>query len=88
MDKVIAYIGLGSNVGDRAAVMLRAVSMLDDIEGVHVCRVSQLIETEPVGPSDQGDYLNGAAQVEITLSPPDLLKALQGIEAELFRAKI
>lgn len=85
MDKVIVYIGLGGNMGDRAGTMLRAVTMLDDVEGIHVCRVSQMIETAPVGPPGQEDYLNGAAQVETTLSPADLLKALQGVEAALGR---
>ena len=85
MGKLTAYIGFGGNVGDRAGTLLRAVSMVDEIEGVRVCRVSQMIETEPVGPPDQGDYLNGAARIETTLSPEELLSGLQGVENALGR---
>jgi len=85
MDGVTAYIGFGGNVGDRAGTLLRAMTMVDEIEGVRVCRVSQIIETEPVGPPEQGDYLNGAGQIQTTLTPEELLSALQGIENALGR---
>lgn len=85
MEKLTAYIGFGGNLGDRGATMLRAMAMVDDIEGVHVCRVSQMIETTAVGPAGQGDYLNGAAQIETTLTPDELLAALQGVETALGR---
>jgi len=80
------HIALGSNVGDRAATLMTALKMLDDVPGVSVRRISQLIETEPVGgPSDQGKYLNGAAEIQTTLSPQELLGRLHEIETALGR---
>jgi len=81
----IAYIAFGGNVGDRPATMLKAVMMMDETVGVRVRRVSQMIETAPVGPGKQDNYINGAAQVETTLGPGELLSALHAIEAALGR---
>jgi 2-amino-4-hydroxy-6-hydroxymethyldihydropteridine diphosphokinase len=80
-----AYIALGGNVGDKAGTMARAVAMLDEIDGVRVRRVSQMIETAPVGPGGQSWYLNAAAELDITLTPRELLDALRSVEAELGR---
>jgi len=52
---------------------------------IEVCRVSTMIETDPVGPGGQGRYLNAAVEIETSLEPRRLLRALQGIEAELGR---
>jgi len=81
----IAYIGFGGNTGDRAGLLMKAVIMVDEIVGVQVRRVSQMIETEPVGPPGQAKYLNGAACIETTLTPGELLAALQRVEAALGR---
>ena len=82
----IAYIALGSNLGDRAESLQAAVAMLDDRPGVSVLEVSELIQTAPVGgPEIQGDYLNGAAKIETSLSPAELLATLQDIERQLGR---
>ncbi len=81
----IAYIALGSNVGDRSQVLLTATLRMDNIDGVEVRLVSQMIETDPVGPSGQGKYLNAAAQIATTLGPEELLTALQGVEEGLGR---
>jgi len=76
-----AYIGLGSNLGDRRALLLSALDALDEREGIQLVAVSQLIETEPEGPPDQGRYLNGAATILTRLSPRELLRAMLEIEA-------
>ena len=82
----IAYIALGSNLGDRAETLAAAIAMLDRREGVSVICVSEMIETEPVGgPGGQGDYLNGAAEIETSLAPGELLAVLQDIERKLGR---
>ena len=82
----IAYIALGSNLGDRAAALGSALTMLDACQGVSVLRVSEMVETAPVGgPGDQGDYLNGAAEIETSLLPTELLAVLQDIERKLGR---
>ena len=83
----IAYIGLGGNVGQRGQTLLAAISAVDDIEGVRVRRVSQMIETEPVGPPDQGPYLNAAAELVTELGPRDLLAALHRTERALGRRR-
>ena len=80
------YIALGSNLGERAETLLRACNMLDETDGIEVCRISHLIETDPVGgPADQPSYLNGVAEIETTLSPRQLLDAIHGVETALGR---
>ena len=82
----IAYIALGSNLGERSETLAAALAMLDECQDVSVLRVSQMVETEPVGgPDGQDDYLNGAAQIETSLSPTELLVVLQDIERKLGR---
>jgi 2-amino-4-hydroxy-6-hydroxymethyldihydropteridine diphosphokinase len=83
----IAYIGLGGNVGERGQTLLAAISAVDGIEGVRVRRISQMIETEPVGPPGQGLYLNAAAELVTELAPRDLLAALHRTERALGRRR-
>lgn len=86
MSKQIAYIAMGSNLGDRAATLLAAAKMLADLDGVRVRKISRMIQTEAVGgPGDQPAYLNAAVKIETTLAPRRLLAALQEIEAALGR---
>src|SRR5271165_1039486 len=78
----LALIGLGSNLGDRRATLLRAIEELNACPCVSVVNVSSFHETEPVGgPQGQGRFLNAAACIETTLEPPALLHLLQEIEA-------
>jgi 2-amino-4-hydroxy-6-hydroxymethyldihydropteridine diphosphokinase len=80
------YLGLGSNVGDRRANLVRALELLGD-HGVAIEAVSSLYETEPVGEIlDQPDFLNAAARVRTELEPLALLDACKVVEAELGRA--
>ena len=81
----VAYIGLGSNIEPRAESLLGATSMLDQHADVSVRRVSQFIDTAPAGPAGQGPYLNGAAQLDTTLSPQHLLAVMHQIEARCGR---
>jgi 2-amino-4-hydroxy-6-hydroxymethyldihydropteridine diphosphokinase len=82
---VLAYIGLGANLGDREATLRRAVELLDAEEGVEVVAVSTLRDTEPVGFFDQPRFLNGAAAVETELAPRELLERLLAVERALGR---
>lgn len=75
-----AYIGLGSNLGDRNAHIEAARVGLLHLALTQVVDMSKLYETSPVGPVDQGMFLNAAAKIETALSPMDLLKGLQAIE--------
>jgi pantoate--beta-alanine ligase len=83
-----ALIALGSNLGDRAAMLDRAVELLGEVIGLAVLRVSRWHETDAVGgPAGQGPYLNGAALVETSLDPFTLARELQRVEAELGRVR-
>ncbi|MDQ2938946.1 MAG: 2-amino-4-hydroxy-6-hydroxymethyldihydropteridine diphosphokinase [Actinomycetota bacterium] len=76
------YLGLGSNVGDRAEHLLAAVRLLRE-EGVEVDAVSSLYETEPVGEIlDQPDFLNAALRIRTELEPEQLLDICKAIELE------
>lgn len=77
-----AYIGLGSNLGDREATIQAAIAALPG-----VVAVSRLRETAPFGVLDQPPFLNGAAVIETTLSPRELLDKLLAIERELGRER-
>jgi 2-amino-4-hydroxy-6-hydroxymethyldihydropteridine diphosphokinase len=77
-----ALIGLGSNLGDRVSTLKGALAELNETPGVAVIKVSSLRETIPVGgPEDQDPFLNGAAVLETTLGPFELLRVLQDIES-------
>jgi 2-amino-4-hydroxy-6-hydroxymethyldihydropteridine diphosphokinase len=83
-----AVIGLGSNLGDRKAILDGAVESLKEIPGTVVRSVSGFHETEPVGgPSGQEAFLNAALVLETTLSPIELLRALQAIENRFGRVR-
>jgi 2-amino-4-hydroxy-6-hydroxymethyldihydropteridine diphosphokinase len=82
-----AFVGLGSNLGDREATIGRALKLLDERPGLTVLRVSRLRETEPWGYAEQPAFLNGAALVEIELGPHELLAALLAVEQELGRTR-
>ena len=76
------YLGLGSNVGDRAEHLRAAVKLLGE-HGVTVEAVSSVYETEPVGEIlDQSDFLNAAARISTELEPEALLDVCKAIEVE------
>ncbi|CAN5246466.1 2-amino-4-hydroxy-6-hydroxymethyldihydropteridinediphosphokinase [soil metagenome] len=86
MTKRVAYLGLGSNVGDREGNLRRALGLLAG-EGVRIEAVSSVYETEPVGEIlDQPDFLNAAVRVRTDLDPLPLLDLCKTVEAELGRA--
>jgi 2-amino-4-hydroxy-6-hydroxymethyldihydropteridine diphosphokinase len=85
---VRAYIGLGSNMGDRLEQLQRAADLLHRTEGVRVLRSSRVYETEPVGGPPQPHYLNAVLEVETELSAPDLLRACLAIEERMKRARV
>jgi 2-amino-4-hydroxy-6-hydroxymethyldihydropteridine diphosphokinase len=76
----VAYIALGSNVGDRDAYLARGREALATLEGSRLLAVSRIEETAPLGPVPQGPYLNQMVALSTELAPLDLLAALQHIE--------
>lgn len=83
-----AYIGLGSNLGDRLLYLSDALEMLDKAGGVSVTKKSPVYETKPVGVTDQPKFLNCAVQVQTTLTPDELLVVCRAIEEKLERVRI
>jgi 2-amino-4-hydroxy-6-hydroxymethyldihydropteridine diphosphokinase len=82
-----AFIGIGSNLGDREATLRRAIELLAAEDGIEVVAVSELRETEPVGPVEQGPFLNGAVRLATELPPRELLERLLAIEQRLGRVR-
>ncbi|MCK4914132.1 MAG: 2-amino-4-hydroxy-6-hydroxymethyldihydropteridine diphosphokinase [Planctomycetes bacterium] len=83
-----AYIGLGSNLGDRSESINQAVRMLFAVEQIEVIAVSDVIETIALGNSEQPKYLNTVAKIKTSLNAKDLFTKLCGIETELGRIRL
>lgn len=81
-----AYIAIGSNIGDRQKALEDALNQIEK-EGIKVTRVSSFYETLPYGYTDQPPFLNGAIEVQTTLSARELLKTLLSIEKDLGRVR-
>jgi 2-amino-4-hydroxy-6-hydroxymethyldihydropteridine diphosphokinase len=82
----VAYLALGSNLGDRLGHLQAAVDGLEATPGVHVVAVSRVYETAPVGP-DQPDYLNAVVAIETDLAPRALLERGQALERDARRVR-
>ena len=82
---VIAYIGLGSNLGDKKANCRKALELL--AEECRVVRVSSLYHTDPVGYIEQEEFVNAVAAVETDRSPSGLLALCHAIEGRLGRTR-
>jgi 2-amino-4-hydroxy-6-hydroxymethyldihydropteridine diphosphokinase len=82
-----SYLGLGSNLGDRAACLNRAVAVLAGVPGLTVAARSPIYETPPWGDPDQPDFLNAALAVDTRLTPEALLAAALDVEARLGRER-
>lgn len=82
MDRVTVYLGVGTNLGDRRSHIDHAVDRLSGLPGSRLVAVATVIETGPVGPIEQGGYLNTVVAIETSLSPLDLLDHLHAIERE------
>ena len=80
-----AYVGIGSNLGDRETTIRQGLALL--AKRVDVVAVSSLRETEPWGYADQPPFLNGAAAVDATLPARELLEVLLDVERELGRTR-
>ncbi len=87
MALVLAAIGLGSNVGDRASHLHAAIAAMRAWPGTRVVAVSAVHETDPVGPVPQERYLNAAAVIETSMTPAALLEALHAVEASRGRRR-
>jgi 2-amino-4-hydroxy-6-hydroxymethyldihydropteridine diphosphokinase len=84
---VQAFLGLGSNVGDRLESLGRAVRRLARVPGIRVIRSSRVYETDPVGGPEQDDFLNAVIEIDTMLTPRDLLNACLEVEEGLGRQR-
>jgi 2-amino-4-hydroxy-6-hydroxymethyldihydropteridine diphosphokinase len=87
MGERIVYISLGSNLGDRVAMLARAITAMNSA-GIRVARQSPFYIAEPVDAPGQAWFLNAVAEAETSLLPLQLLHALLKIEQELGRRRI
>lgn len=83
----IAYLGLGSNIGNREESLNNAIAKLSEVPGIQVTKISSRYETKPYGKTDQPDFMNMAVEVDTNLTPLDLLETVLGIEHELGRVR-
>jgi 2-amino-4-hydroxy-6-hydroxymethyldihydropteridine diphosphokinase len=86
-EPAVAFVALGSNLGDRAAHLAGALAGLRATRGISALRCSSLYETEPVGPPGQGPYLNAVVRLETRLAPRELLARLLALEAAAGRTR-
>ena len=83
----IAYIGIGSNIGNRDEFLYKALKALSNDSAILVRDVSSIYETDPVGFTNQPAFLNMVAEIETSLQPLELLSSLQKIEEKLGRTR-
>ena len=81
----VAYIGFGSNIGDRLAHIQNAIHALSETEGITLQKISSVYQTDPVGYEAQSQFLNGGAAIQTDLPPLFLLHALKDIETAIGR---
>ena len=83
-----AYLGLGSNLGDKQAYLEQAVTAFGEAKGCRVAKVSSYLVTEPYGGVEQDDFLNACLALDTLLSPQELLEQLHVIEQAAHRERL
>ena len=83
MDDV--FLGIGSNVGNRARFIQAALRKLRETASVRIVKISSIYETEPVGVKEQDSFLNAALQAQTSLSVRDFHGRIKSIEREVGR---
>lgn len=81
------YIALGSNLGNKEKNLKEALQRLEK-KGVEILRVSDFIQTEPYGVTDQPAFLNAVAEIRTDRSPLELLHALLQVEQDMGRKRL
>lgn len=83
-----AYLGIGSNLGDKEENLKKAIALLEQDRFCRVAKISNFIVTAPVGGVEQDDFLNGALEVKTLYHPEELLELIGKIEMELKRVRV
>lgn len=84
----IAYLGLGSNMGNKRTNIENAVKAIGAVDGISITRISSCYETEPWGKKNQDNFINAVVEIVCELSPQELLKNLQEIEIKMGRQRL
>ncbi len=84
----LAYLSLGSNIGDKKKYLYDAIKLLDGYKGIRIVKLSSLYETSPWGYTEQDLFMNLVVLIETSLSPVELLDCCQFIEQELGRVRL
>jgi len=87
MEKGIAYVGIGSNIGDRIYHCKKAIEWIGASGEIQILKNSSFYETEPWGYRDQRWFINGALKIKTTLTPMNLLEYLLWIEKKMGRGE-
>lgn len=82
-----AYLGLGSNIGDRESQLNDAIKILNEYDGINVSNISSIYETAPVGYTEQPNFLNLCVEIQTTLTVLQLLECCLKIEECLHRVR-
>lgn len=88
MNRVNAYVGLGSNLAEPLQQLARAVTALARLPATTLVAQSRFYRSRPVGPQDQPDFVNGAVRLDTALAPLELLDQLQAIEQAQGRERL
>lgn len=81
----VAYIGFGSNIGDRLKHIQNALNALAKMEEITIQKISSIYKSDPVGYEAQADFLNGVVAIHTSRSPLSLLHSLKDIETAVGR---
>ncbi|OZM55820.1 2-amino-4-hydroxy-6-hydroxymethyldihydropteridine diphosphokinase [Lottiidibacillus patelloidae] len=87
MDKNIAYISLGTNIGNRELNLQKAISLLQADAKIQVGNISSIYETDPVGYTEQARFLNMVAEINTSYTASELIKKTMEVEASLGRQR-
>src|SRR5690348_11601362 len=87
MGRNLAYLAIGSNMGDRFNHLKNALQLLNNEKEIELVNASSIYETDPVGYENQGPFLNMVIAINTGLSPEDLLKLCLKIEIDLGRKR-
>lgn len=85
---VLAYLSLGSNMGDRHAFLAKAYACINDLTDVRITQTSSIYDTPPWGYTEQATFYNCVFEIETRLSAPDLLANVLEIELVLGRERL
>lgn len=85
---VTAYLGLGSNIGNKSGNVTDAIRRLGEADGIDVTAVSRFYKSEPWGVEDQDWFVNAVAAIETTRDPHDLLRLCQQVEQDMGRVRL